>query len=73
MELGKPALPLLEKTLNLSPEYGPAWIDRIVAAGMARNRTLANEKLLELKQRYPKHPAIPQLVKYVKSLGLPRK
>jgi hypothetical protein len=62
-------MPLLEKTLNLAPDYGPAWIDRIVAAGMARNKTLAAEKLSELKQRFPKHPALPQLTKYVQALS----
>lgn len=67
--MGKPALALLEKTLKLAPDYGPAWIDRVVAAGMAKNKGLAAEKLNELKQRFPKHPAITQLTKYVKQLG----
>jgi tetratricopeptide (TPR) repeat protein len=66
--IGEPAIPLLEKALQINPRYGPALVDRVVAIGMTKNRPLAVEKLLELKKLYPKHPALPQLLKYLRQL-----
>ena len=66
--MGKEAVPLLKKSLEIIPNYYPAIVDMVMAYKMDNNKNKAIKALNKLKEIYPNSNAINYFSKVISNM-----